>query len=288
MPGAPTDARGATTSPGTGLALLLETLDAELGEARERLVDVRARLHEAHGRGHGPEQEDGRGGPDGPDGVLEVVPDVVSVRARLDELSFFARRSIWSVQPRPGTTTEVRAAERPLEERTTRRRLDVRLLQAAGAAAGDAALARLRDLAATGQEVRTTRRPVHRLLILDGEVAVVPLDPGRRGSGALVVRQPVLVRCLADLFTCWWEGAEGLDADGGQGAPDGDDARVLRLLAEGCTDEIAARRLGISVRHLRRRVAALTSVLGARSRFEAGALAASRGWLDGCWTEEDR
>lgn len=57
---------------------------------------------------------------------------------------------------------------------------------------------------------------------------------------------------------------------------------LLVLLMAGCTDETAAARLEVSVRTIRRTVADIMSRLGARSRFQAGAKAAGRGWLVDC------
>jgi DNA-binding NarL/FixJ family response regulator len=54
---------------------------------------------------------------------------------------------------------------------------------------------------------------------------------------------------------------------------------LLLLLGIGCTDGIAARRLGVSVRTVRRMNSELLSRLGARSRFEAGVRAVKKGWL---------
>jgi DNA-binding NarL/FixJ family response regulator len=54
---------------------------------------------------------------------------------------------------------------------------------------------------------------------------------------------------------------------------------LLMLLGIGCTDDIAARRLGISLRTVRRMSSELMNRLGARSRFEAGVRAAKEGWL---------
>jgi DNA-binding NarL/FixJ family response regulator len=54
---------------------------------------------------------------------------------------------------------------------------------------------------------------------------------------------------------------------------------VLELLAAGCTDASVAARLEVSVRTVRRSMAAIMSRLGARSRFQAGLKAADRGWL---------
>jgi len=54
---------------------------------------------------------------------------------------------------------------------------------------------------------------------------------------------------------------------------------LLTLLMNGYTDESAAARLGISERTVRRMVSDLMHRLSARSRFQAGAKAADRGWL---------
>lgn len=51
-------------------------------------------------------------------------------------------------------------------------------------------------------------------------------------------------------------------------------SQVARLLAEGLTDAVAARRLGMSERQFRRHVSQLQSDLGCTSRFQAGVLAA--------------
>ncbi|HEV7963709.1 MAG TPA: helix-turn-helix transcriptional regulator [Actinoplanes sp.] len=59
----------------------------------------------------------------------------------------------------------------------------------------------------------------------------------------------------------------------------GSDRTLLRLLALGVTDEAAARRMGVSVRTIRRHVSQLLDRLDAVSRFQAGVQAAQRGWL---------
>ena len=58
------------------------------------------------------------------------------------------------------------------------------------------------------------------------------------------------------------------------------DAALLRLLSQGDTDEVVARKLGVSVRTVRRMASELMAELGARSRFQAGVRASERGWLD--------
>lgn len=53
-----------------------------------------------------------------------------------------------------------------------------------------------------------------------------------------------------------------------------DQRALLAALARGGRDEIVARRLGVSTRTFRRRLAELMRQLGATSRFQAGAKAA--------------
>ncbi|MET8624763.1 helix-turn-helix transcriptional regulator, partial [Kitasatospora sp. NPDC004669] len=54
---------------------------------------------------------------------------------------------------------------------------------------------------------------------------------------------------------------------------------TLGLLADGHTDDAIAKRLGVSPRTARRIATDLMERLSARSRFQAGALAAKAGWL---------
>jgi DNA-binding NarL/FixJ family response regulator len=62
-------------------------------------------------------------------------------------------------------------------------------------------------------------------------------------------------------------------------APAAEDAHLLALMAAGLKDEVVARRLGLSLRTVRRRIANLMDELGADTRFQAGLEAARRGWL---------
>ena len=61
--------------------------------------------------------------------------------------------------------------------------------------------------------------------------------------------------------------------------PSNQELEILRLLAQGLTDDAVARRVGLAKRTYHRRIDILWSKLGAKSRFQAGALASRRGWL---------
>ena len=54
---------------------------------------------------------------------------------------------------------------------------------------------------------------------------------------------------------------------------------ILQLMSAGLTDEVIARRLGISARTCRRHIAAIMQELGVTSRFAAGVAAVKAGLL---------
>ena len=135
-----------------------------------------------------------------------------------------------------------------------------------------------------GSELRVSRGPVRGALLVDGEVALVRRAPGTGDPVASVIRSPVLVPALEALFGGAWAHAAPVAAPARPAGPAGGvppdlARRILGQLCSGTTDIQAARRLGISLRTYRRRVASLMQDLGAESRFQAGALAVDAGLL---------
>jgi DNA-binding CsgD family transcriptional regulator len=134
-------------------------------------------------------------------------------------------------------------------------------------------------LTASGAAVRTVPHVPMNALVIDGSVAVLPADT-QNGSVAVLRLTSVVITAI-ELFERIWPDAVPLaDSD----LPDEADLslreqEMLRLLALGATDEVAAAHLDISVRTVRRMVAQIMNRLGARSRFQAGVKAADRGWL---------
>ena len=143
----------------------------------------------------------------------------------------------------------------------------------------------LSNLAMAGAEVRTDVEVPMEALVIDGQTAVLPADRSATGSlaGAAVFQLPSVVTATVGLFKRIWPAAVPLAPTGLLDARDemltARERDLLTLLCAGATDESAAARLGISVRTVRRTVADIMNRLGARSRFQAGAKAAGRGWL---------
>ena len=133
-----------------------------------------------------------------------------------------------------------------------------------------------------GGQVRTVPTLPLRMFIVDRRVAIVPENLDDGDAVAIVVSNRGLVVALYTLFASVWRTATPLRSRGPrdeEGLTDQGRA-VLKLLGSGCTDELVARRLGVSVRTARRVAAELFARLGAQSRFQAGARALARGWID--------
>ncbi|GAA2234193.1 MULTISPECIES: helix-turn-helix transcriptional regulator [Kitasatospora] len=132
-----------------------------------------------------------------------------------------------------------------------------------------------------GSEVRTMAEFSERLMIFDRKVAFIPGNSQR--SSAVVIRQPAIVQFLADVFERTWLAAipfaTELPTSTVSEAVDGVRLTIARLLAEGATDEVVARRVGLSVRTCRAHVAKLYEQFGAQSRCHLGVLLARSGLL---------
>jgi DNA-binding CsgD family transcriptional regulator len=140
-----------------------------------------------------------------------------------------------------------------------------------------------RWLTENGGQVRTTPIVPPRMVVFARRIAVVPLDPADTRAGALCTRSTGIVASLVALFEQTWESSVPLGADRGPAPEEGGltptERELLKLLASGLTDEAAGKRLGVSLRTVRRQMSALMERLDATSRFEAGIKAAHRGWL---------
>ncbi|WP_300010184.1 hypothetical protein [Pseudonocardia sp.] len=120
--------------------------------------------------------------------------------------------------------------------------------------------------------VRTVDRVPQAIIVADRAVALLSSRAPR--TPPTVVDEPSVVQACATAFAGMWAHSQQ-SVDAGPVT----DGEVLRALGGGSTDECAARELNMSTRTYRRRVAELMARLGASSRFQAGMLAASRGWV---------
>ncbi|MFD7553842.1 LuxR C-terminal-related transcriptional regulator [Streptomyces sp. NPDC059835] len=204
---------------------------------------------------------------------------IEAVREAIDELTFFARTEDLTTEPTGVLTEESIAVSHPINMRLLRRGVRVRMIMGAAIIQDQSTLAYMRDLVRHGAEVRVSRQPVERVIIVDRSAALTPIDPADTSLGALLVREHGLVATLVTLFERMWEAAEelpGEDVD----VPSAIEREILAVLREADKDETAARRLGVSVRTYRKHLATIMRRLGAANRVEAALLAYEKGWLN--------
>lgn len=131
-----------------------------------------------------------------------------------------------------------------------------------------------------GNEIRTLPDVPTRLLSIDSDLAVVPVDPSDLSIGAIFIRTQSLVDVFVYMFDRLWAEADPIfTVDRAEDRPTHRAARVLELIAIGTKDERIARSLGVGTRTVRREVAELRTTLGVHSRAEITAAAIRRGWL---------
>ena len=137
----------------------------------------------------------------------------------------------------------------------------------------------LRTRARLGEQIRVISELPTRMFILGDAHAVLPEPLGYADEPRVHIRQRSIVAALTLWFEALWANAAPVPAlDTGEARPD---LRrfLLEQLVAGSQDEVIARKLGISLRTVRRRIAALMTELGVDTRFQAGVEGVRRGWL---------
>ena len=129
-----------------------------------------------------------------------------------------------------------------------------------------------------GEEIRLLPQLPTRMFIIGTTHVILPEPLGFVDEPRSLVRQRGWVEAMTLWFESMWEKASPLTSTSHRGAGDMR-GFLLQQLAAGAQDEQIARRLGVSLRTVRRRVADVMSELGAESRFQAGVEAAKRGWI---------
>ncbi|GAB2628461.1 hypothetical protein GCM10027068_03440 [Prescottella soli] len=130
-------------------------------------------------------------------------------------------------------------------------------------------------------QIRVSRADFHNMVIIDRRVAAVWGGTGERRPYGFVISDPDLLRVLHQFALVLWESAPRLSREFTLPQTEFDDRAlaVLRALDLGFKDELAANRLGVSLRTYRRYVADLMARLGVTTRFQVGARAAELGLL---------
>lgn len=215
----------------------------------------------------------------GADGLVEQIEGVGVIRSRLFQLSGTATRSVASIQPGEALSPSATEAAARLDHSLLDRGVALRTVVSETSLEAAHWRDYLHAQVAAGAQIRVHPAPPQLMVVVDDATAVIPRETATR---ALVLHGPDLLAPVNALFLEIWEASEPLGV--APGTPEGpiSEARirqVVALLAQGHKDEAIARRMGISVRTVRRLVSAAIEMLHAQSRFQAGVLAVQRGWV---------
>lgn len=212
-----------------------------------------------------------------PPAVVEVVTGRWAVEQRHAQVQRAARRQLRSLSKPPyfDRLASVAAQRELLDRGVTSRMIYERDFVAARAGA----LRQIEEMVESGQQARVLPDLPLKLYVVDDRLALLLLahEPADAVT-ALVVHPSGLLEALIALFEALWRRAMPLRLAPSARHRPGDDARLIALLLSGLTDEAIARQLGVGRRTAERRIAELMSRLGARTRFQAGILAALAVW----------
>jgi hypothetical protein len=127
------------------------------------------------------------------------------------------------------------------------------------------------EVIAHGAEVRTLDEFFNRMIVIDRRLAIIPGAADL--TVAMAIREPGLVTYLVDVFERAWERARpftNTQRTMMHGIAKEQRAMTIRMLIEGHSDPVSAKRLGVSARTFAAYVADLKEEYDAETRFQLG------------------
>lgn len=214
---------------------------------------------------------------------VEAISGEEPMQTRVEALFVQAQQTVYSMLPGL-VSKEALEAARIFDQEALERGVHVRALYQSAVRGDRRTMEYIRWFTDLGAEVRVAPVVPVRIILIDRTTAVVGHFQKPLPYEIFLIREPGILAPLYEFFELSWAAAEPFDlkevreADP-EGPPTSQELALLQLLASGSIDEAAAKKLGISVRTVRRMMADLMERLGATSRFEAGHKATKRGWL---------
>jgi hypothetical protein len=193
------------------------------------------------------------------------------INSVLDQLLAECEEEMLTAQPEGGRNARAlaRAALRDIE--LLERGATMRTLYQHSARRSSVTHKYVAAVTARGAEVRTLDEFFNRMILVDRRVAVIPAQ-GEVGV-AVVVREPAVVGFLLDVFERSWERGRPFTNRETSLLKDiaaEQRAMTMRMLIEGHSDPVSAKRLGVSPRTYAGYVADLKADYDADTRFQLG------------------
>jgi sugar-specific transcriptional regulator TrmB len=259
-------------APDMALQALILQRQKDLQTARAAALELQ---EQAAAQRHGEQEQ-----------VVELITSREAEAQAFQHMHRSAQQEVLTLIRLPGRVSSLIPADESARthREATARGVRFRSIVDAEFLAAPGAVDRVRSDMRTGEEVRVFPSLPFKLLVTDRRIAIMPLNLQQPDSPVLLLRESTLLDALCVMFEILWERAApiGFDHAGTLevGDPDagwlGEAEDLLPLLAAGMNDKAIAHQLGLSLRTLNRRIGDLAKGLDARTRFQAGWLAALR------------
>jgi DNA-binding CsgD family transcriptional regulator len=208
---------------------------------------------------------------------IEIIEGNERAHQRMGE--FRPTKSLWgfTISTSAGFGSPEDSPDRP----TLELQLDYRVIQLTAVLGAKKHLEYFRWMHGYGAQIRTSPSLPMKMVIFDGAALVLPIDPDDHSAGLIVHHGKAVVTMARAMFEHYWQHSTDVFAPepGSPGDLSPQEAEFLNLLVQGATDEQVGRKLGVSLRTVRRMAAKLSEQTGASGRFELGVRAAQRGWV---------
>jgi DNA-binding NarL/FixJ family response regulator len=261
--------------PEIAAALLVSPMEQEIAQRRELIAQIQERTETLRQDYADSGQYSSAAVP------IEHVTGCLEVRGSLKLASDTCRDEVLVLLPGHHEDSEFNDYLRVCRQ-LSERGVTVRIVCQHRSRADLVARMKIKQVIESGADVRTVSHLPRAAVVFDRALAVLlSSDDGERTAAR--VRDDDVVRFLIDMFEHMWDGATPLNSFESGYAQVADDLQqtIAGLMAKGFTDEVLARKMGMSVRTCRRHIAALMHDLDAVSRFQAGVMASRRGTVDG-------
>ncbi len=199
--------------------------------------------------------------PGQPDPEVRYLPTRDVTRLRLAEIAGRARREHLSIHPERTFEPAARLAAGPVERAMADRRIPVRVLGVQPEPRGSTD---------TWPSYRMLPSVPMKLIVIDREIALFPLDATNYERGYIEIAAPAAVRSLVDLFEQHWQKAEAERTAMSRLTLSSREQQLIELLAGGLTDAGAARHMHISERSVSTIMRSLMDRAGVDNRFQLG------------------
>jgi hypothetical protein len=211
-------------------------------------------------------------------GPFTYVHGIEAIDAHLATLVAEVEEEMLTAQPQTGRSAAALAIAAKRDIAMLERGTRMRTLYQHAARRSTITRKYVASVTARGAEVRTLDEFFNRMIVIDRRVAVIP--NGDQLTVAVVIREPAIVAYLIDVFERAWErGRPFADRERGMMAEIAEEQRAMtiRMLIEGHSDPVSAKRLGVSPRTYAGYVADLKAEYEAETRFQLGFTMGSRG-----------